>query len=187
MDANPNGNGHGVPRCGAQNRQGGACGHPAGYKTDHPGYGRCAFHCGATPTGVTSAQNAMARDAADHFGLPRDVDPQQALVEELHRTAGLVAFYQAKASEDPDNLLVKTMFGEQPNAWVRQMERERKHFTEVAATCVKLGLDERRVALAEEQGKLLARIIGGILADLGVADRPEAPAIVRRHLMLAAG
>lgn len=174
--------------CGAARKQTGQpCTRPAGWGTEHPGYGACKLHGGCTPTHIASARTTMAHEAAEHFGLPRDIDPQQALIEELHRTAGLVEFYQAKAAEDPDALLVKTMFGQQPNVWIKQMEAERRHFKDVAATCVKLGLDERRVALAEEQGKLLARIIGGILAELGVADLPEAPAVVRRHLMLAAG
>jgi hypothetical protein len=44
------------------------------------------------------------------------------------------------------------------------------------------GIEERRVKLAEQQGALLAQAIRGILAELGVGDRPEVPAVVRRHL-----
>jgi hypothetical protein len=38
-----------------------------------------------------------------------------------------------------------------------------------------------------QQGALLAQAIRGILAELGVADRPEVPAVVRRHLTVIAG
>jgi isopentenyl diphosphate isomerase/L-lactate dehydrogenase-like FMN-dependent dehydrogenase len=39
----------GKAKCGAKNRRGGLCGHPAGYQTDHLGVGRCKFHGGASP------------------------------------------------------------------------------------------------------------------------------------------
>lgn len=184
-----NGTHPGYDTCGAARKHTGApCTRPAGWGTEHPGYGACKLHGGCTPTHVAHARNVMAAEAAEAFGLPRDVEPQQALLEELHRTAGLVAFYEAKAAEtaDDDNLLVKTMFGEGPNAWVRLLDAERKHYLAVSATCVKLGLDERRVRLAESQGALLAQVIRGILTDLGVADRPEAAEVVRRHLSLVA-
>jgi hypothetical protein len=35
--------------CGAKNRAGKTCGHPAGYGTEHRGEGRCRFHGGLTP------------------------------------------------------------------------------------------------------------------------------------------
>lgn len=37
------------PRCGAKTRAGGTCQLAAGFRTDHPGEGRCRFHGGATP------------------------------------------------------------------------------------------------------------------------------------------
>jgi len=38
-----------MAKCGAKTRDGGTCGQPAGWGTDHPGEGRCKFHGGATP------------------------------------------------------------------------------------------------------------------------------------------
>lgn len=34
---------------------------------------------------------------------------------------------------------------------------------------------------------MIARVLRGVLADLGLGDDPAVPAIVRRHLMLVAG
>lgn len=48
-----------IPRsknCGATTRQGTDCGHRAGWGTDHPGFGRCKLHGGATPTGRKHAE-----------------------------------------------------------------------------------------------------------------------------------
>ena len=41
--------------------------------------------------------------------------------------------------------------------------------------------------ITEEQGKLVADVIRGVLNDLGVMDRPEVPGIVHRHLALVGG
>lgn len=53
-----------------------------------------------------------------------------------------------------------------------------------AKLCIDAGIAERQVRLAEQQGRLIAQAIRGILSELGVADRPEVPAVVRRHLAL---
>ena len=45
------------PHCGATLKSGaGTCGHKAGWGTDHPGYGNCKLHGGATPTGKKHAK-----------------------------------------------------------------------------------------------------------------------------------
>lgn len=36
-------------KCGAKTKSGKPCDHPAGFRTDHPGSGRCYLHGGATP------------------------------------------------------------------------------------------------------------------------------------------
>src|SRR5262249_32735892 len=42
---------HEAPKCGARRKQGaGTCRQAAGWKTDHPGVGRCKLHGGGTPT-----------------------------------------------------------------------------------------------------------------------------------------
>lgn len=174
--------------CGATKRSGGTCGNRAGFKTDHVGYGRCHLHGGSTRNHRASAKAAQAADACHRFGISVEVDPSQALLEEVHRSAGLVAFYEAQVmdAEEENELTVRTMFGEQPSVWVKLLAEERDRKIKVAATCVKLGLDERRVQLAEREGQLLANVLRGVLADLGVTNHPDAAAVVRKHLALAA-
>ena len=51
----------GVPRhgakCGAQKKQGvGPCQNPAGFKTDHVGFGSCHLHMGNTESGRRAAE-----------------------------------------------------------------------------------------------------------------------------------
>ncbi len=38
-----------MTQCGARNRSGGNCAQPAGWGTDHVGFGKCKLHGGATP------------------------------------------------------------------------------------------------------------------------------------------
>jgi hypothetical protein len=86
-------------RCGATNRQGNPCGKPAGWGTDHNGTGHCRLHGGASPNGRKHAQAQQAVAAVVTYGLAREIDPHQALLEELHRTAGHVAWLQIKVAE----------------------------------------------------------------------------------------
>lgn len=171
-----------APRCGAKTKtRGGAeCRNAAGFKTDHVGVGRCALHGGASPSGRKYAKGLQLRHAAATLGLPRDVDPHTALLEELHAAAGMVAWLRG--------LMAATDAGDVPAVWLEVFGEERDRYVRVAKTCADAGVEERRVRVAEQAGELVARAIGGVLAELGVADHPDAPAAVRRNLLqLGAG
>lgn len=184
----------GRERCGAKLRSGdGTCKLPAGHGTDHVGTGRCRRHGGKTQSHVVAARNTEAKRAVQTYGLPREIDPHAALLEELHRTAGHVAWLQQLVRDLNDTDLKQrspgkggTLF-EAPAVWLELYDRERKHFADVAKTCIGVGIAERQVRLAEQQGLMIATVLRGVLSELGVADHPEAPAAVRRHLMLVAG
>ena len=77
-------------KCNAKNRQGKPCKRPAGHGTNHVGVGSCRLHSGNTPNGIVSAQRKIAAQAVGMFGLPREIPPQEALMEEVYRTAGAV-------------------------------------------------------------------------------------------------
>lgn len=183
--------------CGAKLRQGreGWCGNFAGQGTEHPGYGYCRKHGGTSPALTRAAATEQAKEAVDNYGLPRDIDPHSALLEELARTAGHVAFLQRVTGELEQGAMVGPVGGGQggfpswePSVWIRLYQAERKHLTQVAKTCVDVGIEERRIKLAEEQGELIARVINGVLGDLSLTKKQleEAPQVVGRHLRLAA-
>lgn len=190
------GNGAGPdPRhCGARKkpaRGGGFCQKPAGWGTDHVGTGRCRFHGGATPSHNRKAQKDNAIAAVETYGLPRDVDPDAALLEELHRTAGHVAWLNGIVTEiDGDDLHGPVGGGpesiprEEPSIWLRLYQEERKHLAAVAKSCIDAGIEERKVQLAEQQGALLAQVLQGVLDELGVKDGPKRRKVVRKHLTL---
>ena len=59
-------------KCGGTNRQGDPCGNPAGFKTDHVGFGNCHNHAGATPSGE---KHAAKEEAAWRATLAEGIDP----------------------------------------------------------------------------------------------------------------
>jgi hypothetical protein len=168
-------------RCGARARHGGRCKLPAGHGTDHVGFGSCKLHGGATPAGRESAKRARARTEVAVFGLPVDIDPRDALLQEVCRTAGHVAWLRDRIASLPEAELPSS-------AWVPLYQEEREHLVRVSKSAADAGVQERSVRVAEEQGRLLAGVIRAILGELDLSEfqRAVAPMIVRRHLMALA-
>ena len=71
-----------MQKCGAKTKSGKACRHPAGFRTDHVGQGRCWLHGGATP--IKSGRYSRIRrpalaDSIASYGEdpdPLDVRPE---------------------------------------------------------------------------------------------------------------
>lgn len=191
------------PKCGAKTQSGGECQHPAGYKTDHVGYGRCYRHGGANPNGKKSAQRIAAREAVVTYGLPVDVEPMEALAQELRRTAGHVAWLGSLIASLPHEdvaadevslndgvprsgllqyTLDKGMLWQKPSVWVELYAQERKHLVDVSATLVRLGFAEREVRILEFQAAAFVGALRSIFTDLGMLDDPRVPDVVERRL-----
>src|SRR5439155_16736474 len=78
---------------------------PAGAGTDHGGRGRCSWHGGCSPTHETHARREQALQAAATYGLPIDTPAEQALLDEVARSAGHVAWLAAQVAKlDPEAL-----------------------------------------------------------------------------------
>src|SRR5437899_2401968 len=122
--------------CGARKRQArGTCRRPAGWGTDHAGIGRCKLHGGSTRTGRKAAERAQAEEALAMLGLPRDVEPAEALYEELCRAAGHVAWLGAVIADLPPQELPTS-------AWLPLYQAERDRLTKVAKVALDMGLTE---------------------------------------------
>lgn len=118
-------------------------------------------------------------------------------MDELYRTAGHVAWLGSIVAEIDQEELTGPVGTEgmdresgldhhpraEPSVWLRLYQEERKHLVSVAATCIKAGIEERKVRIAEEQGAIFASVIKGILEEFG-HDMHDAKTIriVRRHL-----
>lgn len=172
-------------RCTANTKQGGRCRNPV-----VPGTTVCRFHGGAAPQVREAGQRrialAEAKLAAETLGLLIDISPEQALLDEVQRAAGMVAFYQARVEELADvstnNLvygLTKAKFGGEdqgetyeaaPSVWLQLFNEERDRLVKVCAAALRAGIEERRVKLAEQQGILVAAVIRRILTRLNLTD-----------------
>jgi hypothetical protein len=173
--------------CGGKTRNGNPCKLPAGHGTSHPGYGNCDHHTGATPNGIAHARQLQAVDAAQRFGVPVETTATDALIKLLHDAAGDVAFYRARVAALPQDAMVygseritrrrngevvedTTVAKSRKNEWVAQLQDAQRHFLEVAATIAKLGIEVRRMELADEQMELFYSTFMRAVALLGVSD-----------------
>ncbi|WP_235020185.1 hypothetical protein [Ruania rhizosphaerae] len=170
----------------------------------------CAVHGGKSPQAKKAAARriaeAEARAAVVTFGLPVDVAPSEALLEEVRWTAGHVQWLRGRVQQlEPDALTwgetkrVDKGSGAEPgidtteaaavNVWLDLYYRERAHFVAVCTAALKAGVEERRVRLAEQQGELVAVVIRRILDDLQLtpAQAELAPGVAARHLRAIAG
>lgn len=156
----------------------------------------CRMHGGAAPQVRAAARRRLDEQKAEQqvriLGLPRQVDPHIALLEEVHRTAGHVAYLNSMIGDFDTDAELKQytrdkggLIWEKPAVWVEIYQHERTHLARVAKAALDAGVQERQVKLAEQQGQLIAQVLQGVLADLGVADHPEAGSVVRKHLAAA--
>lgn len=135
----------------------------------------CKMHGGKAPQALEAAERRrlerQAVLAVEVFGLPREVDPHTALLEELHRTAGAVQWLGAVVAD----LELGELDG---NAHVRLWHEERDKLVKVAKTCVDVGIEERRVRLAEQAGAQLASVVRAVLDRLGLSAEQQSLALV---------
>lgn len=144
----------------------------------------CSMHGGKAPR-VAAA--AARRVAAATYGLPVDVAPLDALLGELYRSAGHVAWLGSVVAE-LDDVMVTSMFGLGPSAWIDLYRKERDHLARVARDCLSAGVEERIVKIEEAKADLIAQAFRGFAVELG--HDPADPAVrsaFRRHLALVRG
>lgn len=171
------------------------------------GADKCRMHLGekAAPVIAEAKAEALARKAVETYGLPRDISPTDALLEEVRYSAGHVAWLRAKVAEiEADDLVwgkteeteknasefagTDTTHAAAVNVWLDLYFRERKHLLDLTKTAISVGIEERRVRLAEAQGSLMNDVIRRILARLSLTSDQSAllPVVVPEELRRAA-
>jgi hypothetical protein len=174
-----------------------------------PGTKRCRFHGGAAPqvkaAGERRLQEAALNEAVKTYGLPVDISPTEALLDEVKWTAGHVRWLRERIQELETSALdwgrtsevakdsgefpgVDTTHSAVPPVLLDLYQRERKHLLDVCKAAIAAGIEERRVRLAESQGALLADVIRRILGDLDLTPEQSARVseVVPRHLRAVA-
>jgi hypothetical protein len=176
--------GHGAALCGGKTRSGGTCAKPAGWGTGHLGSGRCCHHAGATPSHELAAAVDTARREAIVMGEPVNVEPHELIISCIRRTAGEIAYCDEQIAT-LKTAMVSTMFGPQLHTWITVRHKAMERGVMFAATALKAGVEERAVRVAEQAGETMARLVRGILGELGVPlEDPRTREVVVRHLRL---
>lgn len=183
------------PKCGGTKKQDNpdgteTCKRPAGWGTDHPGFGRCKLHGGSSPNGKKFAAKQSLAESIGTFGLPIEIDAREALTQEVWRTAGHVAWLGHIVKTIEENDLVWGMtkqvvggkdhgktFAAAPNMWLNLYREERKHLTLVTAAAIKAGIDERRVELEEQRASAISTAFFATLDALELTDEQTAKAL----------
>jgi hypothetical protein len=176
----------------------------------------CASHGAKAPQVKAAAAERVRQaeivEAARVYGVPREIEPALGLLEEICRTAGTISWLgeivaglkqqdivfgtarlvrssgTGTGQRGGDTESTTAVREAKLNPWVELLFRERKHFAEVCAKAVALGLADRELQIAEQQGRLVASIVRAILGDevlaLSPAQLERASEVVSRHFRL---
>lgn len=198
----------GAPRSGTSMAGPGICCQPAGWGTDHKGFGHCKFHMGNVDTHVIAATKQRIAQSMPAYGTPITVGPHEAILQEVHRTAGHVQWlhemiqWLGRSDDDIEDdefdevgimpegvkgaLTAITLQGIQPSVWLKMYADERQHLVSTCKAAVAMGCAERTVQIAEDQGKMIAMLVVAIFKDNRLGMNAEQigafPAIAREHL-----
>lgn len=160
-----------------------------------------------------AGQLVIARQEATVMGRPLPIDPHEAILQCIAIAAGEVRYASEQIAlleltdavgpvvtthvrplkhekgADDQSETVQEIRHEAPalHIWILTRRQAMDRLVQYSATALKAGVEERRVQVAENVGQALADAIRGVLRELGVADDPRAPAVVRKHLTLVAG
>jgi hypothetical protein len=170
----------------------------------HPKRGAtvCRQCGGNAPQVIAAAERRVeleeAAKAVVTYGLPIDISPTEALLEEVRWTAGHVAWLRQRVQETEQQQLTVGVAGQRidpgggktvkiktaPNVWLDLYAAERRHLVDVCAAALRAGIEERQIRLAERHGQLMEVFIRGVLADLRLTPAQEAlvPTVVPARL-----
>jgi hypothetical protein len=175
-----------TPRCPAKNLNGRMCSQPAGSRTNHRGYGHCAWHKGAQKN--IEETWAMAQELA----AEQNITPQQVLLNLVRTAAGRAAWVDTMINGvmhehvanggDPLNPPPRM------NALLKLSRDERDLASKTAKQAVDAGVMvalERRLDL---EGELVAHVLSGVLDALDLTQEQRMQALgTAQHLLLEAG
>lgn len=124
-----------------------------------------------------------------------NVTPWEALLGEVRRTAGSVAWLDRKVAEcDDDALLLSTRIEDDPESgqragykrWVDMRMQERQHLARVSKMAIDAGVAQQLVAQFTLQGETYAKLVTELITELGLAgDEEERAFRLMRSKLLA--
>lgn len=174
------------PRCPATNLNGRPCSQPAGSRTNHRGYGHCAWHKGAQKN--IEETWAMAQELAAEKGIT----PQEVLLDLVRAAARRAAWTETIVI---DGMRSHIEAGGDPmkpptslDRWLKQSREERALAAKTAKTAVDAGVMAALERRLDIEGELVATVIGGVLDSLGLDQDQRLTAMTTaQQLLLEAG
>lgn len=127
------------------------------------------------------AADVAAIEEARRYGAEMDINPFVALLQEVRRSAGHVAWLGTKVAEAPsDDALL-----DEWAPWLRLYQKERANLVKASTEAVRLGLEERVVRVEERRAELVARVLLATLEELDLPPevRARAPMVLRNQLL----
>jgi len=175
--------------CGAKKRQGeGDCTRPAGWGTDHPGFGRCKLHGGCAPGPRIVALNEQAA-----YELARlDVPPVVDALSELARLAGQAVAWKdnmsAKVNELSSLRYESQTGGEQLRAEIALWERALDRCIATLTAMAKLNIEERLAGVRKQTADMMERALDAALEASGAPldGKAKAREAFKRNLKIVA-
>jgi hypothetical protein len=145
------------PLCGAKKKNGETCRAFAGQGTEHGGSGKCRWHLGNSRNHKQAAVVSEAKRRMVKLGPAIAVQPHEALLWLLHAGSGHVAYLGQEIAAMDD---LGTFEGQ---VLVQLYGEERDRLAKVAEVCIRAGVTEEQVRLAERFGDAIARVVGSAL------------------------
>jgi hypothetical protein len=139
----------------------------------------------------------MAEQAARRLVLPIQTTAEQALLDEIARAAGWVAWLEDRITETAgpgaaaliwgtrSTRTTRTVDGQESTVtdagpgvhlWVELLHRERRMLVQASTAAIGARLDERRVQAAEAAGERDGRLVQAIIAALDLAPDAQVTA-----------
>lgn len=165
-------------KCEARSNSGRPCQAVAGAGTGHFGAGRCFRHLGNTERGNAEGVMIMVHAIAVH----RRIDPEEALLEEMHRSAGEVAWLDSvlgKAASDLDLIEGGKLY-----SFVQMWQKQRVHYAAVSRAAVTMGVVERASERLRVYAETIVNVMNKALEASGLPDdqKIEIRANLRREM-----
>jgi hypothetical protein len=182
-----------APKCGATNKRNGKpCRMTRGFRTDHPGTGHCYLHGGNTPSGRKYAADEAV---VASFGLlpTKPTTPEDAIKQMVDLASAQVDTVLALIRDvEAGDLLTASRVDQRLlvlHSSMEQLMRFAKVAKDAAVNDARVGLDERRVVLLEEEAEQLAEAFDRVFAALELTETQlqRAPEILRRELKVLEG
>jgi hypothetical protein len=184
-------------KCNSRKTDGsGRCRHEAGWGTDHVGEGQCRKHGGNTSSARKSAaKKRQARELSELMAAERELlgdnpDPHEGVMEVVLWRWAYRRVIEGLVEELLDRTRGKAAAlhdEERPHVLIAMLHEATEAHLKACRIAIESGIAERQLRLEEDRVELLARVIRGVLVELGVWDQPETPGVVKRHLRSVMG